>query len=130
MIALDTTAVIDIFKGEIKIKNLLNKSQEQVVTTLINYQEIMFGLDLSNKVHKEEEKYYDEFFQDITVLSHEMEASKKGAEIFWKLRREGKNIGRFDCIIAGILLTNGVHKIITRNLKHFENIKELKVISY
>lgn len=39
-------------------------------------------------------------------------------------------IGRFDSMIAGILLANGVDKIITKNVKHFEKIKGLRVISY
>ena len=130
MIALDTTAIIDIFKGDEDIKKLLLKLKEELITTLINYQEIMFGLDLANSRYQEEEVYYDEFFQDTNILVHNLESAKKGAEIYWQLKHGGKTIERFDCMIAGILLTHGVYRIITRNIKHFENIKELEIISY
>ena len=130
MIALDTTAIIDIFKGDIQLKKILDGIKEQLVTTLINHQEIMFGLDLMDPAYKKEEDYYDDFFQSITILSNDVESSKKGSEIFWELKRQGKIIGRFDCMIAGILLTKGVQKLITKNKKHFENIKGLKVLSY
>ncbi len=130
MIALDTTAIIDIFKGDLKLKNVIEGVNEEFVTTIINHQEIMFGLDLSDDDYKKEELYYNEFFQDVMIVSITVEASKKGSEIFWKLKHKGKDIGRFDCMIAGILLTHGINKIITRNKKHFGNIGQLEVISY
>ena len=36
----------------------------------------------------------------------------------------------FDCTIAGVYLSNNINKIITKNVKRFENILGLKVISY
>ena len=45
MIALDTTAIIDIFKGDKELHSLLKKVNEPLVSTLINYQEIVFGID-------------------------------------------------------------------------------------
>ena len=133
MIGLDTTAIIDIFKKEQSIKNLiinLIEDNEDIVSSIINYQEIMFGLDFNNEKHKLEEEFYDKFFDSIVLLSFSKDSSKKESEIFWNLKKSGKSIGKIDSIISGILLSNGVNKIITKNKKHFENIKELEVLSY
>lgn len=35
-----------------------------------------------------------------------------------------------DTLIAAIALSNGITTIITRNKKHFEQIKELNVVTY
>lgn len=59
-----------------------------------------------------------------------MHASVQASELFWKLRKKGITLGKFDCTIAAIFLSNGISKIITKNQKHFEDIPGLKVISY
>ncbi|MBU4069862.1 MAG: type II toxin-antitoxin system VapC family toxin [Nanoarchaeota archaeon] len=130
MIGLDTTAIIDIFKNDLKIIKLINSLDKTFASTIINHQEIMFGLDNENLQHLEEEKYYDDFFNNIFVFSLEKPSSKKASKIFWELKKQGESSGRFDCMIAGILLSNGINTIITRNVKHFKKIKNLKVISY
>lgn len=130
MICLDTTAIIDIFKGNKELKVLLEETNGPLATTRINYLEIMFGLNFDNSVHKKEESYYDEFFKEILILEIDNSSSKKASSIFWNLKNKGKIIGKFDCVIAGILLSKGFNKIITKNIKHFENIKELKVRGY
>ncbi len=58
------------------------------------------------------------------------EACERASDILWRLKKEGKVIEKFDCIIATIFMVNGIHKILTRNPKHFERIRELNVIGY
>ncbi|MBI5803887.1 PIN domain-containing protein [Candidatus Pacearchaeota archaeon] len=130
MIGLDTTAIIDIFKNEPNIKKVIEKSNEPFAATIMSHQEIFFGLDLKDQLYINEEKYYDEFFNKIFLFPLDLFSSKRAAEIFWRLKKEKKEIGRFDCMIAGIFLTNEVNQIITKNVKHFSQIKELKIISY
>ncbi len=131
MIGLDTTAIIDIFKGEKNIKQLLQRLNEQIASTQINYQEVLFGLDLVDNVeHQHEKEYYDSFFRNLRYFSLDDSSVVSASEIYWQFNKLNKEIGKFDCMIASILLENGVSKIITRNVKHFEGIKGLKVISY
>ena len=46
------------------------------------------------------------------------------------LDKQGLTINQNDCLIASIILKNGFNKILTRNKKHFERIKNLKVVGY
>jgi len=130
MIGLDSSTIIDFFKNDESLRKLLETISMPLVINRISYLEIMFGLDFSNPSHKIEEEFYDRLFDSLLIFDLREQACKKSTEIFWQLKRSGKIIDLFDCTIAGIYLANGVNKIITRNVKHFENIKELKVISY
>ncbi|MBI3032677.1 type II toxin-antitoxin system VapC family toxin [Candidatus Woesearchaeota archaeon] len=130
MIGLDTTAIIDLFERDEQLKKVILEQKEPLATTIINYAEIYFGLDPENKRHQLEKVYYDEFLNEVYLVEFSKEALEKIRVISWELKRKGKPIEKFDSIIAGLFLTNGISKIITRNKKHFENINGLEVISY
>ena len=130
MIGLDTTAIIDLFKKDARIRKIIEESKEDISSSIINYQEIMFGLDFHNPKHKMEEGFYDNFFDKIFLFSLDKNSAKKASEIFFDLQKKGENIEKLDSMTAGIFLINGVNKIITKNIKHFEKIPGIEVISY
>ncbi|MDP3986776.1 MAG: type II toxin-antitoxin system VapC family toxin [Nanoarchaeota archaeon] len=130
MIGMDTSAVIDFFKGDASLKEVLESVDEKLVLNRIIYLETMFGIDKNKKLHQNEEEFYDELFSSLIVFELDKKSSKQSSRILNDLKKKGNTIGLFDCTIAGIFLSNGVNKILTRNTKHFENIKGLKVISY
>ncbi|MBI4116812.1 type II toxin-antitoxin system VapC family toxin [Candidatus Pacearchaeota archaeon] len=130
MIGLDTTALIDLFKNKKEILELLDKVDEKIFLNEISYLELMFGLNPENLKHKEEERFYDDLYMNFESFPLNRVSCKKAAEIFWHHQHIGKSVGKFDSMAASIFLSNGVDKIITRNVKHFENIKGLKVIPY
>ncbi|MBI2135425.1 type II toxin-antitoxin system VapC family toxin [Candidatus Woesearchaeota archaeon] len=130
MIGLDTSAIIDIFKGEEKIKQFLEDNKEPLAATMMSYLELFFGLDPGNPNHAEEGSYYDEFFKSVYNIDMTKNSCKEASKIFYNLKKQGKTIEQFDCAIAAMFLANGIRKIITRNAKHFENIRQLAVISY
>lgn len=128
MIGLDTTAMIDLFKGVESIKQVLKKNKEPLCATRITYLELMFGIDPGR--HKNEEAFYDAFYSTLYALELDTESCKKAGRLFQELKQKGKTIGEFDCVIASMFLSNGVKKIVTRNKKDFEKIPGLKVLSY
>ena len=130
MIGLDTSAIIDVFKGEEKIKQFLEKNKEPLAVTIMSYLELFFGLNPEDPKHTTEGRYYDEFFKSLYNINLTKDSCQEASKIFWKLKKEGKIIDQFDCVIAASFLTNGINKIITSNPKHFEKIKQLYVISY
>ena len=44
--------------------------------------------------------------------------------------KKGTIIADADCLIAGIAISKGVNKIVTKNKKHFEHIKGIEVEVY
>ena len=130
MIGLDTSAVIDVFKGNESIRRFLESNKEPLAVTMISYLELFFGLDPENSNHEKEAKYYREMFDDLYSIDLTKESCEEASKISWKLRKEGKTIEQFDCVIAALFLSDGISKILTKNPKHFEKIKQLSVIGY
>lgn len=130
MICLDTTALIDLFNDDQSIRNVLNVITEPLVTTIVNYQEVMFGIDAEKENFAQEEPYYDEIFNQFIIYDLTKEACKKSSIVFYQLKRKGVSIEPFDAMIAGICLEQGVTKILTKNKKHFEKIKGIEIVEY
>jgi len=130
MIGLDTTAVIDLFKGDPAIKAFLEKNKEPVATNIMNHLEVHFGIDPGNPKHAQEAKYYEEFFRNTYFLGLTPEVNKKASSIHWELKRKGTPIAKFDCIMAACFLEHGVKRILTRNTKDFKHVTGLAVIGY
>ncbi len=130
MIGLDTSAIIDIFKGNKDIKPFLENNKEPLAATIMSYLELFFGLDPENPKHMAESTYYKEFFKNLYNVDLNKESCEEASKIFFRLRKEGKTIEQFDCVIAASFLISGINKILTRNPKHFEKIKQLNVINY
>ncbi len=130
MIGLDTSAIIDLFKGVTALKSVLENYTEHAAVTEMSYAELMFGLDVSGKKHAAEEKCYDAFFEAVAQFPLDKKSIKKASKIFWELKKRGNEIDEFDCLIAGIFLTNGITKLITRNKRHFAGIPGMEAISY
>ncbi len=130
MIGIDTTVVIDLFKGVPEVKQKILELNLPLCATMFTYLELMFGLDFEVANHKKEAEYYDKFFETVYLFDLDKDSCKKASEISSLLKKKGQTIGEFDCTIAAILLKNGVNTILTRNKKHFENITQMKVITY
>ena len=130
MIGMDTSSIIGLFKGNERIKQFLEKNKEPLAVTIISYLELYFGLNPEDPKHIIEAKYYDEFFKSLYNIDLTKDSCKEASKIFWKLRKEGKVIEQFDCIIAALFITGGIKEILTMNPKHFEKIKQLNVVSY
>ena len=130
MIAFDTTALIDLFKDDESLKLLMKDLNQGFATTSINCQEIYFGINPKEPKHLLEEEEYNRFFKEIIVFDFDKNSAKESSKIFWELGTKGEHIGKFDCMIAGTLISNSVDTVITKNKKHFEKIKGLKVLSY
>jgi predicted nucleic acid-binding protein len=130
MIGLDTSAIIDIFKGKQEIKQFLETNKEPLAVTTMSYLELFFGLNPNDQNHEKEGGYYREFFKSLYNINLTDNSCEEASKIFWDLKKAGKTIDQFDCVIATLFIKNGIKKILTKNSKHFEKIKQLTVISY
>ncbi len=129
MKVLDTTFLIDLLRGKnIAVLDYIKKNKD-LVTTQINMFEVIRGLFLKNVSPS---RFYKSLamFENIRVLSLDNSALIKSAEVSANLIKKGKEIHDNDCLIAGIALSKGIKTIVTKNVKHFENIKDLRVENY
>ncbi|MEK6936910.1 MAG: type II toxin-antitoxin system VapC family toxin [Nanoarchaeota archaeon] len=129
MISIDSDCIIDFLRGKEAAINIVEKYKNELVTTEINIFEIFNGLFLNKNKKDDEEQKTNDFFESLDILDS-TGFGLKGAAIFSSLIKNGNEIDQNDCLIAAVLLNNGCDKIITRNVKDFSKIKNLKIISY
>jgi len=105
-----------------KIKDLENES---LATTTINIFELQYGAKISKRSEENQEEL-KKFLNRLNIFSFDYKSGDEASSIFADLRKLGKIIGIKDIMIAGICRSNNL-ELITKNVKHFENIKGLKV---
>jgi len=71
-----------------------------------------------------------ELISGMEVFSLSFKEAEIAAEIYELLKSRGQLIDDNDILIIGIMLSNGINQIITKNIKHFEKIEEIKIINY
>jgi len=129
MIVLDTSFVIDYFRGVEATYGLVNEDDD-VVTTAITYHEITTGL--KRKRSKREEKFFKRFFSEVKVLPFDVRAAEESSSIAARLMAIGIEINALDILIAGIAIANGADKIITRDpdFKEIAKVSDIEVLLY
>ena len=119
MIVLDTSVLIDYFKGKNKSFDIVGNSD--TVTTVITYHEMLSGI--KHKKARKEETLLRRFFSDIRILDFDIRASEESSEVMARLLSIGKVVNTLDVLIAGIAIRNGADKIISRDRDFLEIAK-------
>ena len=137
MIMLDTTACIDYLTGDPKIKEVLFRTEKNNllgITTITVY-EISIGLERTKR--KISETRYEElckkwigFLSGIEIFPLNIKEAERAAQVSDNLDAKGEKIDDNEILIAGIMLSNGITKTLTRNTSHFEKIEGLEIITY
>ena len=124
IICLDTSVLIDFFRKKDKTKSFffeLTKSYSLFAVSVITEYEIRIGSNV------ETDLFWNDFFEKITVLSFDKEASLNAVKIFKQLKKDSKLIEIPDILIAATAQANQL-KLATLNKKHFERINSLEII--
>ena len=79
---------------------------------------------------EEEQRRLLQFLNDIQVIELTLDAIRKAAEISAQLDANGSHVEKFDTLIAGIILSLGYTKIVTRNARHFASIPGIEVLTF
>ncbi len=129
---LDSTVLIDLIKGEEKaIKKIEEIKQTSVLyTTSINVFEILKGMKMLERNRDVHLNAFEVLKNNLIIVNIDPLAAEYAAEIYADLRKKGSQINEGDYLIAGACLSNDIKYIITRNEKHFREIKNLSVITY
>ena len=135
MIILDTSACIDYLNGNEQIKKVLSEQESLFNLTSISIYEVNIGLERTRRIISEERykklyKIWMEFISSMEIFTLGFKEAEKAAKISDDLESKGQRIDDNDILIAGIMLSNGIKRIITKNIKHFEIIEGIELISY
>jgi len=135
VIILDTSACIDYLNGNITLKKVISEQENLIHLTSITIYEVSIGLErtrrtISEERYKELYKTWMEFISGMEIFSLGFKEAEKAAKVYDTLESVGKMIDDNDILIAGIMLSNGINKIITKNVKHFEIIEGIELIQY
>lgn len=122
MFFLDTTAIIELFKGNERLKRVLEEKGDGSAVTAVSYFEIFTGI--IHKRLKREETYFTRFFANVPVYHFEMKAAQESSRLMASLLKRGASINMADVMIAGITIANGGEGIVTKD-RDFERIEEI-----
>ena len=135
MILLDSTACIDYLRGFSPIKEIIQDINDLFAITTISIYEVSIGLERTKRL-KSEQIYqvqlanWNKFKALMKILEFNSSCAENAAKIYDLLSQKGKLIEDNDIMIAGIMYSMNIEKIITRNQKHFDTIPDITVISY
>jgi predicted nucleic acid-binding protein len=99
-----------------------------VAVSAVTVGELLVGAYCAQMPDRETEKV-QAFLKPIRVLDYGTAEARQFARISAVLRRQGQLIGVPDAMIAA---TAEAHRstVITKNLKHFEKVENLKVVNW
>lgn len=130
MIGVDSSILIDLLRGKLAAGKLNRFPEEELCTSEIVIYEILYGVyraeHFSERQLKECEAVIDAFSY---VFPIERKASTLAAKIAGRLAKAGQTIQHSDALIAGSLLANGCKKLLTKNIKDFERVPGMEVIT-
>ena len=128
MVVLDSDLLVGILRNNeeaVSKMEKLEKEGEKLQTTVINTFELFEGALLHPKPDETTAKV-EFLIRALDIFVFNQHASRMAAEISAELRRKGTIIDFQDISIAAIALSNN-EKIVTRNIKHFSRIKNLRI---
>ncbi|MBS3098502.1 PIN domain-containing protein [Candidatus Woesearchaeota archaeon] len=131
MVCLDTSFLIDVLRGEKRveeIENRLDKGTEPVKVASPAIMELIRGAVLSNNPETEKQKVH-QLLSYLIVLNLDKESAIIAGNIEAELIKAGEKIDVEDIMIGAIAKKDN-ETLLTRNKKHFEKIKGLKIESY
>ena len=119
MFLIDTSFVIELLRRPSTVERFLPEiDREGAKTTAITVYEIFRR---RSRMSKSEEMAFTRFFRSFDVLPLDSYSAEKAAMIYEKLEKIGEKINEFDIMILGIMLHNGIDKIITKD-RDFEKV--------
>jgi predicted nucleic acid-binding protein len=127
----DTSFLIDIMKSDkeaIKKAEEIERKENTIAVTSISIFELFVGVTLSIKQDQERNKI-NRILNGLSIISFDEDSAKEAGRIFAQKRKNGMAIEPEDSMIAGICSRRN-EILITRNVKHFNDIEGLRIESY
>ncbi|MFZ0946115.1 MAG: type II toxin-antitoxin system VapC family toxin [Syntrophobacteraceae bacterium] len=124
----DTDWIIHYLSGvESIVEKLQALQKEGLAVSIISLAELYEGV-YSSKDSQAAQKGIDDFLKNVSVVDINEEICQIFGRERSRLRKQGNLIGDFDLLIAATSL-NYELTLLTNNLKHFERVEGLRLIS-
>lgn len=127
MACLDTDFLIELLKGNSAAKK---KSEELTATNEPLFITPLIAIELYRGIVKRANESVtekmNELIDSLVILEFDKISCKKAAELIEWQKKAGNPIGDFDTLTAALAIRFN-EKIVTKNIKHFGQFKELKV---
>jgi len=124
---LDTNICIYYIKGLYNLEQKFSRAGENFFISEITLAELKFGV--ANSIHKDKnKKALNNFLTGVHIVPiiscFDVYAKEKA-----RLRKLGAIIDEFDLLIGATAIANNF-TLVTKNLKHFERLENLKVVDW
>ncbi len=128
---IDTSIFIDCLRR--KVVNSSIYFLESLITDNVGFTSAITVAELSVGAHLSRRKdALDktlELISIVEVVDINTDVAVEGGKIYSRLVKEGETIELNDCLISATAISQGINKIVTRNINHFERIKEIEVFT-
>ncbi|MHC1627790.1 MAG: type II toxin-antitoxin system VapC family toxin [Candidatus Nezhaarchaeales archaeon] len=128
-VIVDTDVLIDLLRGVKSIVGAIRDLESRgclLATTVVNAFELFYGA-CKSRSRERNVASVKRLLGRLKILSLGLKSALRASIIHAELEAQGRPIGLRDVLIAAIALTRG-YGIVTKNVKHFERIKELMLI--
>jgi predicted nucleic acid-binding protein len=135
MIIIDTTVIIDIWRGRPNVKTLLKPyTDKPICVSAITIAEVYDGLGYtkekkSEKIYSQIKDQIEKILTEFHVIPLNKEILRESGKLKGQLRAKGITLDLADCIIATTAKLMNSEKLVTRNIRHFQDL-ELPIETY
>ncbi len=133
MKCVDTCLIVDLLRGSAEARRKAEALDQEggACTTSVSAFELWLGIEvLGQTIRAPRTKQLRMILDRLDVLELDRESAEKAATIFTKAQRRGKTIQQNDALIAAICIARGCQALVTRNVRHFEDIPGLSLDAY
>jgi tRNA(fMet)-specific endonuclease VapC len=128
---LDTAFVVDVWDGDEAALDCLDDLERRGLPQRLSAMtvfELHYGVGRSGKPERERRRVLD-VVDSKPIVAADRAVMAKAGSLHATLENDGKPIGESDCIIAATALVVE-EPIVTRNVGHFERVRDLDVHPY
>lgn len=131
---LDTSFLVDLLRETAREQRgpasefLARHLDDELRTSLFVACELMLGVERSDR-SVQERRRVEEVLTVVPIVIPNASLAPVYGRVLAGLQRHGEVISTMDLLIATAALANGV-PLVTRNLRHFERIPDLRLLEY
>lgn len=125
---LDTDIIIDFFNKKEPGFSLIQKvSQNKLIISVIGWIELCYGIEKIQHA-KDRKKDLEGFIESLSIQIQPINEviASRFVRLKIELEKQGTLLTDFDIMIAATTIEHDAI-LVTRNIKHFQRIKELKI---